>query len=37
LQAKSLDLFFAKVSNAYAIIVCDRAEDDCPRFSRPPE
>jgi arsenate reductase len=32
LQAKSLDLFFAKVSITYAIIVCDQAEDDCPRL-----
>jgi arsenate reductase len=32
LQAKSLDLFFAKVSIAYAIIVCDQVEDDCPRL-----
>jgi arsenate reductase len=30
LHAKSLDLFFARVSIAYAIIVCDQAEDDCP-------
>jgi arsenate reductase (thioredoxin) len=28
-HAKSLGLFFAKVSIAYAIIVCDRAEDEC--------
>ena len=32
LHAKSLDLFFAKVSIAYAIIVCEQAEDDCPRL-----
>jgi arsenate reductase (thioredoxin) len=32
LHAKSLDDFFAKVSIAYAIIVCDQAEDDCPRL-----
>jgi arsenate reductase len=32
LHAKGLDLFLAKVSIAYAIIVCDRAEDDCPRL-----
>jgi protein-tyrosine-phosphatase len=31
LHAKSLDLLFAKVSIAYAIIVCDQAEDDCLR------
>jgi arsenate reductase (thioredoxin) len=32
LHAKSLDLFFAKVSIAYAIIVCERAEDGCPHL-----
>jgi arsenate reductase (thioredoxin) len=32
LHAKSLDLFFAKVSIAYAIIVCDQGEDGCPRL-----
>jgi arsenate reductase (thioredoxin) len=32
LYAKNLDDFFAKVSIAYAIIVCDQAEDDCPRL-----
>jgi arsenate reductase (thioredoxin) len=32
LQAKSLDLFFAKTSIAYAILVCDPAEDGCPRL-----
>jgi arsenate reductase (thioredoxin) len=32
LQAKGLDLFFAKVSIAYAIIVCEQVEDDCPRL-----
>jgi arsenate reductase len=32
LHAKSLDDFFAKVSIAYAIIVCEQAEDDCPRL-----
>jgi arsenate reductase (thioredoxin) len=30
LYAKSLDDFFARVSIAYAIIVCDQAEDGCP-------
>jgi arsenate reductase (thioredoxin) len=30
LHAKGLDRFFAKVSIAYAIIVCEQAEDDCP-------
>jgi arsenate reductase len=32
LYAKSLDDFFAKVSIAYAIIVCDQVEDGCPRL-----
>jgi arsenate reductase len=32
LYAKPLDDFFAKVSIAYAIIVCDQAEDGCPRL-----
>ena len=32
LYAKSLDDFFARVSIAYAIIVCDQAEDGCPRL-----
>jgi arsenate reductase (thioredoxin) len=32
LHAKGLDRFFAKVSIAYAIIVCEQAEDDCPRL-----
>jgi arsenate reductase len=32
LQAKNLDDFFAKVSIAYAIIVCDQAEELCPRL-----
>jgi arsenate reductase (thioredoxin) len=32
LHAKGLDLFLAKVSITYAIIVCDQAEDDCPRL-----
>jgi arsenate reductase (thioredoxin) len=32
LYAKNLDDFFAKVSIAYAIIVCDQAEDGCPRL-----
>jgi arsenate reductase len=32
LYAKSLNDFFAKVSIAYAIIVCDRAEELCPRL-----
>jgi arsenate reductase (thioredoxin) len=32
LYAKDLDDFFAKVSITYAIIVCDRAEDGCPRL-----
>jgi arsenate reductase len=32
LHAKSIDLFLAKVSIAYASIVCERAEDDCPRL-----
>jgi arsenate reductase len=32
LYAKNLDDFFAKVSIAYAIIVCDQAEDLCPRL-----
>jgi arsenate reductase len=32
LHAKSLDLFFAKVSIAYAIIVCEQAEDNCPHL-----
>ena len=32
LHAKSLDDIFAKVSIAYAIIVCDQAEDGCPRL-----
>jgi arsenate reductase len=33
LYAKNLDDFFAKVSIAYAIIVCDQAEDLCSRLS----
>jgi arsenate reductase (thioredoxin) len=32
LYAKNLDDFFAKVSITYAIIVCDQAEDGCPRL-----
>jgi arsenate reductase len=32
LSAKSLDDFFARVSIAYAIIVCEPEEDGCPRF-----
>ena len=32
LYAKDLDDFLAKVSIAYAIIVCDQAEDGCPRL-----
>jgi arsenate reductase (thioredoxin) len=32
LYAKNLDDFFAKVSIAYAIIVCDQAEELCPRL-----
>jgi arsenate reductase len=32
LYAKNLDDFFAKVSIAYAIIVCDQAEDLCPHL-----
>jgi arsenate reductase (thioredoxin) len=32
LYAKDLDDFFAKVSIAYAIIVCYQAEDGCPRL-----
>lgn len=32
LHAKGLDVFFANVSIAYAIIVCEQAEDDCPRL-----
>ena len=32
LYAKPLDDFFAKVSIAYAIIVCDQVEDGCPRL-----
>jgi arsenate reductase (thioredoxin) len=32
LRAKSLDHFLAKVSLAYAIIVCDQGEDGCPRL-----
>jgi arsenate reductase len=32
LHAKSLDRFLAKVSIAYAIIVCDQGEDGCPRL-----
>jgi arsenate reductase (thioredoxin) len=32
LYAKNLDDFFARVSITYAIIVCDQAEDDCPRL-----
>jgi arsenate reductase len=32
LYAKSLDDFFARVSIAYAIIVCDQGEDGCPRL-----
>ena len=32
LYAKHLDDFFAKVSIAYAIIVCEPAEDGCPRL-----
>jgi arsenate reductase len=32
LYAKNLDDFFAKVSIAYAIIVCNQAEDLCPRL-----
>jgi arsenate reductase len=32
LYAKSLDLFFAKVSITYAIIVCDQTEPGCPRL-----
>jgi arsenate reductase len=32
LYAKNLVDFFAKVSIAYAIILCDQAEDDCPRL-----
>ena len=32
MYAKHLDDFFAKVSIAYAIIVCEPAEDGCPRL-----
>ena len=32
LYAKRLDDFFAKVSIAYAIIVCHQVEDGCPRL-----
>ncbi|HEX9869683.1 MAG TPA: arsenate reductase ArsC [Candidatus Tectomicrobia bacterium] len=32
LYAKNLDDFFARVSIAYAIIVCDQAEDGCPHL-----
>ena len=32
LYAKDLHEFFAGVSLAYAIIVCDQAEDGCPRL-----
>ena len=32
LYAKSFDDFFAGVSIAYAIIVCDQPEDGCPRL-----
>jgi arsenate reductase (thioredoxin) len=32
LHAKHLDDFFAKVSIAYASIVCDQAEELCPRL-----